>query len=118
MIHVCTQKVLHVRGGAMWISKQWPIGCRLAVAFLDGDQAQHDRVVPYFHAWEKFANITFVFVTNLDNAQARVTFKPGESWSYVGNEAQTIASPEPTMGLGWINPDTSEDEVRRVVLHE
>jgi serralysin len=29
-----------------------------------------------------------------------------------------IDEPEPTMNYGWLTPDSTEDELRRVVLHE
>ncbi len=118
MVNVCTRRLPRIRGGAMFASKQWPNGCRIAVGFLDGTPEQHARVIPYFREWEAYANLTFQFIGNLDNTQARISFADGESWAYVGTEAQAFGPSEPTLGFGWINEDTPEHEVRRVVLHE
>jgi hypothetical protein len=105
--------------GAVTLSKRWLSGSRLTVAFIDGALDQHDRVQPYFHEWERYVNISFLFILNKWNADLRVSFAPeGGSWSVVGTDAMFIPHEEASINLGWITPDQDEAEVRRVVLHE
>lgn len=108
-----------VATGVMRISKLWQPGTAVTVAFLDGSNPQRDRVPPYFHEWEKYANIKFIFILNRWNANVRVSFRGGEgSWSLLGVDALAEPLDNPTMVLGWIDEGTEEEEVRRVVLHE
>jgi hypothetical protein len=49
----------------------------------------------------------------------RVSFRYPGSWSVIGTTCrQIIDQGQPTMNYGWLTPDTSDDEVQRVVLHE
>ena len=52
--------------------------------------------------------------------QIRVAFMQGEgSWSTIGNDALSITNDhEPTMNYGWLTPNSSDDEIAQVVLHE
>lgn len=105
--------------GAVTMSKRWPVGATITVAFLDGTPEQRARVQPHFHEWCEYANLKFIFILNKFNADVRVSFRGGEgSWSVVGVDALLVPKEEPTMVLGWITPDTDEREVRRVTLHE
>jgi hypothetical protein len=57
--------------------------------------------------------------TDDSDADVRIAFQEGDgSWSYLGTMCQQIAADEPTMNFGWLTPDSPDDEVRRVVLHE
>ena len=40
------------------------------------------------------------------------------SWSYLGTECRDIPADETTMNYGWLTPDSPDDELQRVVLHE
>jgi serralysin len=64
------------------------------------------------------ANLSLKVVEGGD-ADIRVAFEQGDgSWSYLGTMCQQIPSGEPTMNYGWLVPDSDDDELRRVVLHE
>jgi serralysin len=53
------------------------------------------------------------------DADIRIAFQQGNgSWSYLGTYCKQIPKNEPTMNYGWLTPTSSEDELRRVVLHE
>jgi hypothetical protein len=53
------------------------------------------------------------------DADVRVRFKQGNgSWSYLGTYCQQIPANQETMNFGWLTPASTDDEVRRVVLHE
>ena len=64
------------------------------------------------------ANLSMKFVDTGD-ADVRVAFQQGDgSWSYLGTMCQQIPVAEPTMNYGWLEPDSDDEELRRVVLHE
>jgi serralysin len=64
------------------------------------------------------ANLRIQFVDDPD-ADLRIAFVQGDgSWSYLGTMCHQIPDPEPTMNYGWLTPDSSDDELHRVVAHE
>jgi len=104
--------------GAVLTGKKWQNGRVLRVKHLNGDPAIHAHVERFAKQWEAFANISFSFVPDAD-AEIRISYSgDNESWSYIGTDALALSPPEETMHYGWLTVDTSEEEVRRVVLHE
>jgi len=87
------------------------------VRFLEGDPAVQEKVKKYAKQWGEHANINIVFVKE-DDAEVRIAFRPGGSWSEVGKRARKIDAAKPTMNFGWLTPVTADDEYQRVVLHE
>lgn len=97
--------------------KLWKPGRVLRCRFLDGDSTVQERVQPFAHEWEQYANIKFEFGNDPD-AEIRISFQQPGSWSYIGTDALTIPKAQPTMNFGWLRASTSNDEYARVVLHE
>jgi hypothetical protein len=97
--------------------KLWKPGRVLKVRFLDGDAIIQERLQPFAHEWEKYANIKFEF-GNDPKAEIRISFKQTGSWSYLGTDALTILPNQPTMNFGWLTKSTALDEYSRVVTHE
>ena len=96
----------------------WQPGRVLHVRFLGADTEVERRVQAVASEWMNYANIHFVF-DNAPNAEIRVAFlKDQGSWSYIGTDTLHIDSDKPTMNLGWLDPQTDDDEYHRVVLHE
>jgi hypothetical protein len=62
--------------------------------------------------------IPYDVTTSGNVSDVRVIFQTGGSSSYVGSDARTIPQSAPTVFFGWINENTSEAEIRQVVLHE
>jgi hypothetical protein len=63
------------------------------------------------------ANLVFDFLDS-DDADIRIALMPGKgSWSYIGTDCQNHTD-GPTMNFGWLTVESSDDEIRRVVLHE
>ncbi|HVG23908.1 MAG TPA: hypothetical protein VND45_07120, partial [Thermoanaerobaculia bacterium] len=60
----------------------------------------------------------FVFIDDPAQSQIRISFKQSGSWSVVGNTALQVAKNKPTMNFGWLTPNSSDEQVRSVVLHE
>jgi len=105
---------------AVQVQKKWSNGRTLRVRFLGGDSFVQEKVKGYANQWSRYANIKFKF-GNDPNAEIRISFHhpKGGYWSYVGTDNLSIRDKnEPTMNFEGFNRNTSEDEFRRVVLHE
>jgi hypothetical protein len=103
---------------ALPIKKKWTNGRTLRVAFLDGDAALQDRVAEVAAPWVDAANLNFDFAGPAEEADIRVTFLGVGSWSHVGTDAKAVGSDQPTLCLGWLTAESSDDVVRQAVLHE
>lgn len=105
---------------ALWSRYRWTDRSELHVRFLDGDVRVWARVAQVITAplgWNYASRQMFVFDQSA-HAEIRITFERGASWSQVGNYVLPLPQTQPTMQLGWLNHDTPEQELRRVVLHE
>jgi serralysin len=99
---------------------RWPAGQEIRVMFMEGDEALQDRVKAVAQQWTApgMARLTFNWVTE-GPADIRIAFEQGQgSWSYLGTQCQEIPDGQPTMNYGWLTPDSPDDELMRVVLHE
>lgn len=85
---------------------------------MEGDPGLRQRVEDVAKEWMQHANVRLSFVDQGD-AEIRIAFQQGNgSWSYLGTDCRTIAKDQPTMNYGWLTPDSPDEELRRVVLHE
>jgi len=99
---------------------RWNSGDQIRVAFLAGDPELQKRVRAVRERWTAagMANLSFQFVEEGD-AEIRIAFQQGDgSWSYLGTQCRDIPADEATMNYGWLTPESDDDEVQRVVLHE
>lgn len=99
---------------------KWQSGTQVKVRFVEGDPQLQERVRAVAEEWtgSSMANLSLQFVDEGD-ADIRIAFQQGDgSWSYLGTMCQQIPADEPTMNYGWLEPDSPDDELRRVVLHE
>jgi serralysin len=98
----------------------WPRGATITVKFLEGDPSLTGRVAAVAQEWvgPGMANLRLQFVQSGD-ADIRIAFQQGRgSWSYIGTQCRNIDKTQQTMNYGWLTPQSPDDEVRRVVLHE
>lgn len=102
---------------ALLTGKAWTTGRTLRIGFLDGTADVHARVEAVAREWERHANIHFAFGAGSD-AEIRIAFEPGGSWSHHGTDALSVPLSKATMNLGWLTPETDDVEYSRVVLHE
>jgi hypothetical protein len=102
---------------ALLRTRAWKNGHVVRVRFLDGDPTVQSRVRDVASEWTRYANLRFEFGDD-PAAEIRVSFVQGGSWSWVGTEVSRIPHNEPTMNLGWLQPDDSDEEYARVTLHE
>ena len=99
---------------------KWQSGTQVKVRFVEGDPQLQERVRAVAEEWigPSMANLSLQFVDEGD-ADIRIAFQQGDgSWSYLGTMCQQIPADEPTMNYGWLEPDSPDDDLRRVVLHE
>jgi hypothetical protein len=106
---------------AMLNGAKWPSGGTIVLSFLDGDPSLHHRVMQAAQAWcgPMMANVNLFFIGSGDQGDIRISFRYPGSWSAIGTTClhRTDRS-KPTMNFGWLTPHSTDDEVRRVVLHE
>ena len=102
---------------AVETAKAWEPGTVLKVSFLDGHPEVQTRVEEVALQWSQHANISLDFGNHAD-ADIRISFELAGSWSYLGLDAHSIASDQPTMNYGWLEPGLADVEYQRVVLHE
>jgi hypothetical protein len=108
---------------ALLKATQWDSGTTITCGFLDGVASVQEKVKKYAKQWTLDgggpANLKFVFVNTPAQASIRISFQYPGSWSVLGKTCLQITDKtKPTMNYGWLTPASSEDAVRRVVLHE
>lgn len=98
---------------------KWNKGDSITVSYLDGIPSVQDKVEQVAKTWigHGMANLHLEFRKD-NNTDIRISFQYPGSWSTIGKECRLVNKPEPTMNYGWLNEDSTDDEVRRVVLHE
>jgi serralysin len=99
---------------------KWNSGDVITISFLDGDSGVQQKVKEVAQGWTAagLANLTLDFRNNTDTL-VRISFKYSGSWSVIGTTCRQISDKtQPTMNYGWLNTDSADDEIRRVVLHE
>jgi hypothetical protein len=75
------------------------------------------KVEEFAHQWSDHGDVKFDFGSD-PQAEIRISFQHQGSWSYVGTDALSVPSDEPTMNYGWLTPGSPDNEYSRVVLHE
>jgi serralysin len=94
----------------------------LNIFFMDADAdptlVQRVRVAAKGWTGPDAARLTFAFVRDVRQAQIRISFKQPGSWSVLGNTAKQVPIDKPTMNFGWLKPDSTDAQLRSVVLHE
>lgn len=100
---------------------KWSAGDVITVSFLDGDEGVQQKVKQVAQKWTTpdLARLTFDFRKNTNDTMIRISFQYPGSWSVIGTTCKQITDKsEATMNYGWLTPDSQDDEVKRVVLHE
>ena len=90
--------------------KRWINGSKLHVRFMGGTPAQQAIAKEQAQWWTQHANLAFEF-DNAPNAEIRITFDSSDgAWSYIGTDASSIPTNEPTMNLGFLDGGTAAHE--------
>ena len=112
------QARLTQRRAAVLKSARWPAAAGITLRFLDGSKKLQERVRDVAKEWTKITSLSFTFLDK-GPTDVRIAFTPGKgSWSYLGTVCRSIPEPQPTMNYGWLTDASTEEELRRVVLHE
>lgn len=107
-----------------YIEKKWVNHTVLHYYFIDapkklkGDDSQKQVVSESFTEWKDLGiGLEFKEVGNAADAEIRIAFEPGSSWSYVGRDAIDLVPDknERTMNFGW---DLTTPYGRDTALHE
>lgn len=107
--------------GAILRTSMWQRNSVVTISFLEGDPGLQERVKAVAREWvvPGMARLIFDFRPSGSDTDIRIAFQLGAgSWSYLGTQCRLIQPPKPTMNYGWLTPTSSDDELRRVVLHE
>ena len=99
----------------------WNKNDTITISFLDGDPGVQEKVMRYAQEWTApdLANLSLEFHRDTTDTMVRISFRNPGSWSVLGTTCRRITDrTQPTMNFGWLTPETADDEVRRVVLHE
>jgi serralysin len=117
----CISKQQQVNGKAALLNEsRWQSGNVIQATFVEGDPGLQARVRDVALGWmaPNLANLDIQFVDG-GSADVRIAFMPGKgSWSVLGTQCREVPADQPTMNFGWLTDESSDDEVRRVVLHE
>jgi hypothetical protein len=101
-------------------ANKWSPGETVEISFIDGDAGVQQRVIDAAMGWlgPHLANLSSPSVTTHGYGD-RISFKYSGSWSVIGTTCKQMTDrSQPTMNFGWLTPASTDDEVRRVVLHE
>jgi hypothetical protein len=102
------------------IRAKWRQKANITISFLDGKPKIQNKVKAVAQEWlgPGMANLKFSFRKNNDTL-IRISFKYEGSWSTIGTTCEQVSDKsQPTMNYGWLDENSPDDEVRRVVLHE
>lgn len=103
--------------------KKWLNGTVLHYYFFEapaawkGSAAQKQAVREAFQHWKDLGlGLEFVEADRPENAEVRIAFQPGGSWSYIGRDILTVRDPlDRTTNFGW---DLTTPYGRDTALHE
>lgn len=100
---------------------KWASGDEITISFLDGDPEVHARVKDAALGWTRpgLANLHLSFLRDTNDTLVRISFQYPGSWSVIGTTCKQIMDlTRPTMNFGWLRPESTDEAVQRVVLHE
>lgn len=114
-----TQPIDEATKAALLKSTKWPKNSIITVSFLDGEESVIDRVKAVAKEWTApgMAKLRFDFKHD-KNTDIRISFQHEGSWSTLGTQCRMRPAHLPTMNYGWLTKDSTDEDLRRVVLHE
>jgi serralysin len=102
-------------------ASRWNSGDIISISFLEGDPDVQDKVKAAALTWTgpQLARLSLEFRKNTTDTLVRISFQYQGSWSVIGTTCRQITDQiQPTMNFGWLTPTSTDEEIRRVVLHE
>ena len=99
----------------------WSSGEQISISFLDGSSFLQEKVKEFANEWvaNDAANLNFLWKSS-QPSDIRIAFVQGDgSWSNMGVDCRKVTDQaEPTMNFGWLTDESTDQEIRSVVLHE
>jgi hypothetical protein len=103
---------------ALLRAKVWPKGSKIHVATQGGSAAQRKKVQETFEEVSSICNLDFSWKpAGVQTAECRITFKPGEAWSFIGSDATQQPAGRANMNLGFGLNDGNEGTYRHEFGH-
>jgi len=103
--------------GALLAEVRWRRRATIPIAFLNGTEELHTRVMTASQKWRAHAKLCFQYVPDPGLADVRIAFEGTSHWSALGTSCKNIVQPAPTMSLG-LSQGSSEFALESAVLHE
>jgi hypothetical protein len=94
----------------------WRPGRMLRIRFLGGEPQLQRRVLDAAGACLQYANLAIEPSTDTD-AEIRISFIPGATWSYIGTDALVVPWDQATANFGWLRRGTASQVLQTAVLH-
>ena len=95
----------------------WNNGQKIYVRFLSGSNKLQNKIKIFAKEWEKYANISFIFILN-GNSNVRINLdSTGGHNSLIGTLANSKSQSEKTMNLDTAD-FINDHSMKRIVLHE
>lgn len=86
--------------------------------YLGGSEILQKKIDALLPQWNELGRLKFVRTQSRQSSALRISFSRGGSWSYVGTDNLYVSKNNATMQFGWLTDQSSDDEIKRVVLHE
>lgn len=108
---------------AVAANRLWEVGKRLRVRFLDAHsypdaQQRIGLVMDAANEWTQHANLSLE-LSDDEDAELRVSFNPHNGcWSYIGTDAKTVRTSQPTINLSVMGWNKLPADYRKYLLHE
>jgi serralysin len=97
---------------------KWQSGDTISISFIDGTDEQKALVRKFAPVWiTQLANLRFAWLEP-PNTDIRISFANPGSWSVIGTTCRNVPPDQATMNFGWLTPGVTDEEARRVILHE
>lgn len=103
-------------GDSAATTRFWRPGRLLRIRFLGGNPQLQRRVLDAASAWLHDANLDFELSSDPD-AEIRISFTPGATWSYIGTDALVVPGDQATANFGWLQRSTASNTLKALVLH-
>jgi serralysin len=106
---------------ALLLKGKWTPGMTIRVSFLDDPFGLKQDVMRIARLWTGpfMANLQLEVLDRKTAGDIRISFRYEGSWSAIGKTCLHIRNRRrPTMNFGWLKRNSSEAEIKRVVLHE
>lgn len=97
---------------------KWQSGDTISISFIDGTDEQKALVRKFAPEWTMhLANLRFAWLEP-PNTDIPISFANPGSWSVIGTTCRNVPQDQATMNFGWLTPGVTDEEARRVILHE